>query len=162
MIYPLRTVYLAGPISGLTHDEARYGWRKEFASLMPEHIHCNSPMRGKDFLEDVGVLLSKDFCKNTDAVNPMSTADGIMARDTNDVRMCDVLVICFLDSGGRISPGTLIEIGMGHMANKVMVIISKPDDPNVLHPMVISAANYMVETLEEGAVVVDKVLTPGL
>ena len=35
-----KKVYLAGPIAGLSYEEASGGWRKEFPTLLPEHIKC--------------------------------------------------------------------------------------------------------------------------
>jgi len=111
-MYPKRTIYLAGTITGLTHDEARYGWRQEFKELMDsmgaDHISLNSPMRGKEFLEDVGVL-SNDGSGYPD--HAMSTPAGVTTRDYNDVRMCDALVACYLESGNRPSLGTAAEFG---------------------------------------------------
>ena len=50
MYKPCKTVYLAGPITGLTYSAARHGWREHFAEMLPAHILPVSPMRGKDFL----------------------------------------------------------------------------------------------------------------
>ena len=110
MTFPNKTIYLAGPITGLTHDEARYGWRKEFKSLMPEHIHCNSPMRGKGMLKDFGVLTSgKGYPEDA-----MTSPSGITTRDFNDVRTSDCMIACFLESGGKLSGGTFMEYGFAH------------------------------------------------
>ena len=114
MIHPKRTIYLAGPITGLTHDQARWGWRQEFAQLLSgggfDHISCNSPMRGKEFLADFGVLTSgHDYPENA-----LCSEAGINTRDYNDVKMCDAMVACFLESNGVPSLGTAAEHGFAH------------------------------------------------
>ena len=127
MIYPSKMIYLAGPITGLTYDEARYSWRKEFASLMPEHIHCNSPMRGKEMLKDLGVLTSGAGYPD----NAMTSSAGITTRDFNDVRTCDAMIACFLESGFGLSGGTFMEYGFAHALQKPIIGIGSVRDPNL-------------------------------
>ena len=62
-IYPIKTVYLAGPITGLSYGAARQGWREEMKKLLPDHVHPMSPMRGKDFLLDEIALTSSNRIK---------------------------------------------------------------------------------------------------
>ena len=158
MIFPKKTVYLAGPITGLTHDEARYGWRQEFASLMPEHIFCNSPMRGKEMLKDFGPLTSgKDYPKNA-----MTTSAGITTRDLYDVRTSDAMVACFLESQGRLSGGTFMEYGSAFAWTVPILGIGSPDDPNLSHLMAQRVLGWRVDTLEEAAIIITHLLTPGI
>lgn len=156
--YPNKTIYLAGPITGLTHDEARHGWRKEFSALLPEHIHCNSPMRGKEFLKDIGVLGSDQ----SQYTHPMTTASGITTRDFNDVKTCDAMVACFLESGGVLSGGTFMEYGFAYALQKPIIVIGALDDPNVYHLMAEHVRGYHLETLEEAAAITAHLLTPGI
>lgn len=158
MIYPNKMIYLAGPITGLTHDEARHGWRTDFASLMPEHIFCNSPMRGKEMLKDWGVLTSGAGYPD----NAMTSPEGITSRDFNDVKTCDAMIACFLESGGRLSGGTFMEFGFAHALQKPMIGIGPADDPNLQHLMAQRVLGWRVDTLEEAANIVSLLLTPGL
>jgi nucleoside 2-deoxyribosyltransferase len=158
MTFPKKTIYLAGPITGLTHDEARYGWRQEFASMMPDHIFCSSPMRGKEFLKNHGILSSgSDYPDHA-----MATASGITTRDYNDVKTCDAMVACFLESGGRPSLGTAMEYGFAHAHQKPVIAVGAADDPNIRHLMLQRVAGYRVDTLEEAVAVVVHLLTPGI
>lgn len=163
MTYPLKTVYLAGPITGLTHDEARYGWRRDFVELLEglklDHILCSSPMRGKEFLARVGVLGSDQGLYSN---NAMSTASGITTRDFNDVKTSDAMVACFLESGGKISGGTFMEYGFAHAFQKPIIGVGAKDDPNLTHLMAARVLGYQVDTLEEAAVIVGHLLTPGV
>ncbi len=160
MSFPKHTVYLAGTITGLTHDEARYGWRKEFDDLMEpyDHIFCSSPMRGKEMLTTFGILTSGKGYPN----HAMTTPEGIVARDRNDVKLCSVMVACFLESGGKLSGGTFIEFGWADRYDKPIVVVGSEDDPNVSHLMSQRLAGYRVDTLEEAALIVGHLLTPGL
>lgn len=160
--YPKRTVYLAGPITGLTHDEARFGWRQQLKKIMDgagaEHIHLSSPMRGKEFLKDFGVLTSGDGYPE----HAMATSSGITTRDFNDVKTCDVMVACFLESGGRLSGGTFMEYGFAWALQKPIIVIGPKDDPNIQHTMAQRVAGYRVDTLEEASVLLLHLLTPGI
>lgn len=159
MIYPTKTVYLAGPITGLTYEEARDGWRKEFASLMPEHVLCNSPMRGKEFLAKRGILAADP---DTYTDNPMATASGIVTRDFFDVRTSDVMVACFLEANGIASLGTAVEFGMAYVVDTPIVMIADADCMHAKHVFLGEIAGYHVATLEEGARIVAHLLTPAV
>lgn len=158
MLPPKKMIYLAGPITGLTHDEARYGWRAAFKLLMAEHIHCNSPMRGKDMLKNFGVLTSGEGYPR----DAMTSPKGINSRDFNDVKTCDAMVACFLESGGRLSGGTMIEYGYAHAFQKPVICIGPEDDPNVQHLMAQDIQGWRVDGLDEAATIVNLLLTPGL
>jgi len=158
MMFPKRTIYLAGPITGLTHDEARWGWRQEFARLMPEHILCSSPMRGKEMLKDFGILTSGKGYPD----DAMTSSAGITSRDFNDVRTCDAMIACFLESSGGISGGTFMEYGFAHALQKPIIGIGSADDPNLQHLMAQRVLGWRVDDLVEAANIVSLLLTPGI
>lgn len=160
--FPKKTIYLAGPITGLTHDEARYGWRMEFKDMLDrmglDHIFCSSPMRGKEFLKSCGVLSSgHDYPEHA-----MSTPEGVTTRDYNDVRNCDAMVACFLESGGRPSLGTAAEFGYCWALHKPVITVGPADETNVRHLMLKRMTGYRVDTLEDAALIVAHLLTPGI
>jgi nucleoside 2-deoxyribosyltransferase len=163
MIYPTKIVYLAGTITGLDYIEARYGWREKFGQLLLDHglthVLPNSPMRGKEFLVDIGALsgTGEGYPENA-----MATDAGITTRDLNDVRNCDLMVACFLESGGRLSGGTMIEYGFAAAFGKPIVAVGPPDDPNIAHVMARRMAGYRVGSLEEAIPLVAHLLTPGV
>lgn len=159
MSYPKKTIYLAGPITNLTHDAARYGWRTEFVKHMEpyEHIYCRSPMRGKDMLKDFGVLSSGAGYPD----NAMTTPEGITARDRNDVRTSDAMIACFLESKG-LSGGTFIEYGWADAYRVPVLGVGPADDPNLKHLMAQAILGWRVETLEEAAIIMGHLLTPGI
>ena len=153
-----KMVYLAGPITGLTHDEARLGWRTQFKELMPDHIHCNSPMRGKDMLKDFGILTSGENYPD----HAMCTSPGITSRDFNDVRTCDAMIACFLESKGDISGGTFMEYGFAHALQIPIIGVGPADEPNLQHLMAQRVMGWRVDDLEEAAHIVNLLLSPGV
>jgi nucleoside 2-deoxyribosyltransferase len=161
-MYPKRTIYLAGTITGLTHDEARFGWRKTFVEILEsmgaDHIFCNSPMRGKDMLKNHGVLSSgHDY-----PTHAMLTGDAITARDYNDVRTCDLMLACFLESGNRESLGTAAEYGFCKALHKPIITVGQKDDVNIRHLMLESMSDVYTDNLEEAAESAYNILTPGI
>lgn len=159
MSNPVRTIYLAGPIAGLTYDEARHGWREDFVGRLPDHIRCYSPMRGTEALKDIGVLSANPDSYPRDCI---SSESGIVTRDRNDVISCDAMVACFLEDGGRPSLGTAIEFGWAQAANRPIIMVAPEGNPHRDHVMMRRMAGYIVEDLDEAAHVVTHLLTPGV
>lgn len=138
-------VYLAGPIKGLTSEEAGR-WRGVASyALNPKGLTCINPMRDKGTEIDEGGLLTK--------------ARHIYARDYNDVRRCDVVLANFLDipAGHVIGGGTFWEIGLAHAWLKPIVICVTEDNP-YYHPLPFFSAGFVVETLEDGITAVKSLL----
>lgn len=168
MAFPHKTVYLAGPITGLSYDGARNGWRTLFANLVPEHIRCLSPMRAKDFLE------SEQMLRGDPGMYPhkvLATPKGILERDFNDVRTCDAVVANFLGAE-RASIGTCCEFGFAYALRKPVVMVIEPGQEGLIgsargpnphfHAFLTEIAGYVVPTLDEAAHIVTHLLTPGV
>lgn len=165
-----KTIYLAGPITGLSYKDARGGWRQEFASLMPEHIKCLSPMRGKDALSNETILRGDPNMCYTD---PMASVSAILMRDFNDVKNCDVMVACFLGATS-ISIGTCVEFGFAHALRKPVILVMEhprleipPEDVSLRtnpheHAFLHQIAGVRVSDLADAARIVSSLLTPGV
>lgn len=131
MSFSKKKIYLAGPITGWSYNNARHGWRKSFADMLADrapHLECYSPMREKEFLE-------KDQCIGGEAdyqsLHGFGTPQGILTRDYNDVFTCDAMVACFL---GATAPsiGTCVEFGFAKSHNKpVIMVMEKPHEETV-------------------------------
>jgi nucleoside 2-deoxyribosyltransferase len=116
-------------------------------------------MRGKGFLREVGVL------SNSGAGYPehaMSTPAGVTTRDYNDVRTCDAMIACYLESNNKESLGTAAEFGFCHALHKPIIAIGPEDEVNIRHLMLNRMAGYRVDTLEEASILATHLLTPGL
>lgn len=144
-------IYLAGPISGYTHDESEE-WRDEFKALMPPSIKCYSPLRGKRFLREKGVITQSY------SDTPFSTDKGILARDHDDCRRAD-LIVANLVGAEKISIGTVMEIAWGHAYRNPVLAIMDPGSVHD-HPMIREAVSYRASTVYEAAEMAKTLLIP--
>lgn len=150
------SVYLAGPIGGLTYEGA-CEWRRAAQDVLAkEGIGVLSPMRFKGFLVNEGVLKSEEGFHN----HALASSRGIFRRDTSDVRKSDVLLVNFLPNEERQekSLGTAMEIMLAYELGKDVVLVSREDDINRVHPFVAECFTYEARTLEEGLGLVKAIL----
>lgn len=148
------TVYLSGPITGLSYDEAKFGWREDFAGRILREglpIRVLSPMRHKEHLRK-----SKSLW-----------ADGskaIIERDLADIRRSDLMVVN-VNGARRVSIGTMIEIGYATALGKPIVLIwndeGNSENPHN-HGWVTSLSAYWATDVEEAVKFVTAFLSEGL
>lgn len=155
--YP--SVYLAGPITGLTYDGAQ-DWREDVAiELDCAGIVAYSPLRAKKHLRVLGEL---DNAGTKDSaylgMNPLSEPQGITTRDRFDCTGRDMVLVNFLGAD-RVSIGTCIELGWADAA-RVPVVVAMEEDNVHRHAMVNQIAGFIVPTLEQAVDVVKAVLLP--
>lgn len=153
------SVYLAGPITGLTYDEGQ-DWR-EYAKtwLDAEGIDGFSPLRAKAHLRALGVL---DNAGKPDSaylgLNALSEPQGITTRDRFDCMGRDLVLVNFIGAT-QVSIGTCIELGWADAARIPLVVAMEADNVH-RHAMVNSVSGFIVDSLEEALVVCKAVLTP--
>lgn len=153
------SVYLAGPITGLTYDDAE-DWR-DFAKEDLAHVDIDafSPLRVKGYLRAFGELdAAGNPNSNYIGVHPLSNPEGIMARDRNDVGSRDMVLANFLGAE-RISVGTCIEVGWADAWRKPIVAVMEEDNVH-RHAMLNQACGFIVPTLEDALEIVKAVLLP--
>ena len=106
----MKTIYLAGPIAGLTLKEATY-WRDIATEyLEPLGYSVLNPMRGIT-LSNLNDILG--FSHGN------LTPNEILERDLGDVREADIILACI----SEISVGTLFELGYAYALGKDLVIV---------------------------------------
>lgn len=165
-----KRVYLAGPIAGLTYEEATLSWRDKVARALDGHypasddpgsytsvvtaIQTYSPMRGKIFLKGTGEKIGKQGYEQ----HPMSSMQGIIGRDRNDVMNAD-LVFMNVYGADKVSIGTTVELGWADAFRKPVVLIL---DKNGVHDHAFykGLATYVCDDLEEGIVCAKALLLP--
>lgn len=184
MSIPTKQVYLAGPIVGVPYGEARSGWRRDFAHAVRgdgewhtepsdvtghsnsgrheathPHIHFYSPMRGRKLMDaDVVVQPGMEFVID----DPLENAKSMLARDTNDVRHSDMVVVNLLGAK-RAALGTTAEMGFAYALNiPILLIMEKDQSVFHHHGFVIGMASYWVDNVEDAVDVVRTLLTPGV
>lgn len=158
----MKTVYLAGPITGFTFDGCT-DWRNYARDeLAKVGIQGLSPMRGKEYLESIA--RDKVFTADGDKYSEhgvLSTNRGIMTRDRWDATRCDVLLVNFLGSE-KASIGTCMEIAWADLKRTPIVCVMAPGDPHQ-HGMILEAIGYRVSTLDNALAIIKAILgaTPG-
>lgn len=153
------SVYLAGPITGLTYDEGqdwRDGARLRLAKV---GIDAYSPLRGKEYLRDHKRLDSGGHGSTYVGVNVLSDPAGIVARDRRDCMTRDAVLVNFAGAE-RVSIGTCIEFGWANAAGVPIILVMEKGDGPHNHAMILRMADYHVETLDEGLEVVAALLLP--
>lgn len=153
------SVYLAGPITGLTFDDGNE-WRESVIEELDDvGIRGFSPLRAKNFLREIGVLDSAGTPESAYiGLNPLSEPKGITARDRFDCTRCDMILMNLLGAT-RISIGTMIEAGWADGARRPIVVAMEQDNMH-RHAMLNEVAGFIVPTLEEAVAVVKAVLLP--
>ena len=147
----MKSVYLAGPITGTSYDEC-VDWRKYIRRALPAQIKAYSPMRAKDYLEE------ETDVKHIYEEKVMSSQRGLFARDANDCRMCDGLIVNFIGAE-KVSIGSVMEIAWFWWQRKPIVLIMAHGTVHD-HPMIREACPFTVQTLDEAIHVMTAVLLP--
>lgn len=143
-------VYLAGPITGLSHAES-VEWRDYATKRFPPHIIGVSPMRGKPYLAG-----KKSIANSSTEV--LSSPRGITTRDRNDVMRADLVLVNLLGAT-KISIGTIMEFGWADAWRKPLVVAMEEGNPH-WHAMVREVSGFIVPTLDEAIAVTIAVLSP--
>lgn len=145
-------VYLAGPITGLSYGEAT-GWRYEASeALLPEIIPL-SPLRCKDYLQGEGVLADQYH-----GLNVLSSQRGIVARDYNDVRRSDAILVNMLGAT-RVSIGTVMEIAWAKSFSVPVILVMEEENVHN-HAMLRECVDFWVKSIEEACHVTRALILP--
>ena len=143
--------YLAGPITGCSYNGAT-DWRDQARDRLAEvGIQGMSPMRGKDY------LLQETRIGDSYNDSVLSCQRGIMARDFNDCKRADVIIVNFLGAD-RASLGTAMELAWAYQSQTPVIVVMEPRGNIHDHAMIREAINFRVTTLEEAYAVADTLL----
>lgn len=150
------SVYLAGPISGLTFDDADE-WRVHAMDVLRRHeIDGLSPLRGKAYLRTLGELSAG--CAAEGKAGLMSLPRSIMTRDFYDATHCDVLLVNLLGAT-RVSIGTMMEVAWCFQSRTPVVCAMEPGNIHE-HAMLAEAIGFRVGTIDEAIAVCVAILNP--
>lgn len=124
-------VYLAGPVSGATSQEAT-GWREGVQGAL-RRIHPDiigvSPVRYEPIMDGETHLRVGEY--NQELCNQ------IVAKNRLDVKRCDLL-LAYLPS---LSTGTLQEIGWAYGMEKPIIVVS-PLASVLYHPVIMGSVPW--------------------
>ncbi len=133
-----KTVYLSGPISGLTDVEAcRY--RNRISALLADYgLDSLDPMRGDYHVpgEVIGNFVNVGHHDNK----------AIVMRDRHDVFNCD-LMIADLSNATKVSIGTMVEFGWADSRRVPIITVMRDGNPHN-HAFVEQLSTYVVDDVE--------------
>lgn len=147
-----KTVYLAGPITGCTWEEAN-DWRTTVIhNLGHANIKGISPLRCEPLVGSRYAMGYED--------PKFGTSRSIAAKNFFDVQACDMLLaympLTRREDGTTAglpqqqhSKGTLCELAWGFALRKPTILVT--DDLNLAqHPVVNACAGWLLDNLEDG------------
>ena len=162
------SVYLAGGITGLRYGDAT-DWRNYAIKWLAEwNIEGLSPMRGKDYLANVGVI-AQSYDDVADW--PLSAAPGFTMRDRRDVMVSDIVLANF-EGADKVSICTVMECAWADAFRKPLIVVLDPvqayengeqgteyTDPNPNdHAMIRQVAGFVVPTLDKALALIPAIL----
>lgn len=151
----MKTVYLAGPITGLTYEGCT-DWRDRVtAKLAVLGIKGLSPMRAKAYLRAIGEIgpTDDDYPQGV-----FSAQRGVVTRDYYDCTTCDILLVNLLGAKA-VSIGTMMEIAWAWMKRTPVVLVMEPKGNVHEHMFVREMAGFRVETIDEAVSVIGGILS---
>lgn len=144
-------VYLAGPITGHTFDDAA-DWREQCKTELAKFgIHGLSPLRAKEYLREIGVIsgTGEEYAH----LGSMSLPRGVTTRDRYDATRCDCLMVNLIGAE-RVSIGTVMEIAWADLARLPIVVAMEASGNPHEHMMLAEATGFRVPSIEEALHVV--------
>lgn len=136
------TVYLVGPISGLSFDECynHFNIRKE--KLESFGYNVLHPMLGKEFTRT-------DFSMRENGYNhPLSTNHAIVQTDFWRVDQSNILFADFTLAPKIVSIGTVSEISRAFSKGKHIITVL-PDDNIHRHAFILEMSSVVFKTIDE-------------
>lgn len=135
------TVYIAGPISGLSYDDVVSRHKTQVTFFESMGFHVLYPMLGK------GYLRNEETFKNRGYNTPISTNRAIVSRDNWMVHQSDI-VFADLTPADHVSIGTVCEISWAFELHKHIVVVMSEDNIHQ-HAFVTNQANIVFNNLEQ-------------
>jgi nucleoside 2-deoxyribosyltransferase len=152
------TVYLAGPITGLSYGGAT-DWR-EYArkALAEDYIEGISPMRAKHYLARLSEISGHG--RDYHNMNVISQQHSVVTRDRFDTQRVDVVLMNLLGAKA-VSIGSMVELGWADAARVPVVLVREEPGTGGAHDhmFVHELGGFGVATLEEGLDVVRAILS---
>lgn len=149
------SVYLAGPISITTYRQAT-SWYDLAREMIDPVITLYRPMRGKEFLE----RMADQKIGHRAHEHVLATRQAILARDHDDIKRCDVVLMNLLNANEEKSIGCMMEAGFAHAYRKILVLVAQEGNVHAGHVMLEAAASYRTTNLPEACAVINALL-PG-
>jgi nucleoside 2-deoxyribosyltransferase len=144
MIDPKPYIYLAGPMTGLTFEQA-HNWRAPWSDFV-KMIEIDgyvplSPTRDESFA-------SKDAIPEGETVftPTFDNGDIHVQRDLQDINQSAVILMNMIGAQ-KVSIGSIAEMGYAYSLGKPIVLVMEPEDNPHEHVFTTEMANYRTESL---------------
>lgn len=134
-----KTLYLAGPISGLSYESAT-DWRLNIQDKLPFWVKTLSPLRAKTYLKGVKCI------EDNYSEHPTSTSRAILERDHNDVKKSDCILFNLLGTE-TVSIGTVMEIAWAKAYGVPAVLVIEPINIHQ-HCMLVESCGFTCDNLD--------------
>lgn len=146
------SIYLGGPITGLSVAEA-FGWREDATEILTAlGYDVRSPLRGKGSLQDEFGDEPLTISTNTTHILKMP----YFVRDMYDIDHSGIVIFNFLFMD-KPSIGSMVELGHAHGQGKLIILVMPPADEapafmahdGVYHEFLARTASVVVDTMED-------------
>src|SRR5688572_5234242 len=125
----MKTVYLAGPITGLSYGGC-VEWRDyAIEELKKFNIKGLSPMRNKEYLKN------EQNISHSYESSVMSCSRGIFTRDRFDCLTCDLILVNLLGAT-KVSIGTVMEIAWADSRKTPIILVIEKENNIHEHAMI--------------------------
>lgn len=156
------TVYLSGPITGLSYGESRYGWREYAAQRFEGKIKALSPMRHEGHLAEISGEMREGMTSHH-----FSAPRVIVEKDFLDIDRSDIMLVHLIEPRGFpeqqvISRGTLVEIGYAAAKGKRIVLVMEKEGNPHASPFVTETAMLWLDDLDEAIAAINSLLSEGV
>ena len=149
----MRTVFLCGPITGLTLEQAA-GWRRRVTQELAAEALTIDPTRDTpDPYPNV-----QDPETQPVSVGRLSHGKRTVARDRFDLERSDLVLACFLGAQ-RVSIGAVGEIFWADVLRKPVIIVRELDNPHN-HDMLNEIAGWIFDNLEDAIDQIRQIVRP--
>ena len=146
------SIYLGGPITGLSTAEA-FGWREDATEILTAlGYDVRSPMRGKGSLQEEYGDEPLTISTNTEHILKMP----YFVRDMYDIDQSGIVIFNF-QFMDKPSVGSLVELGHAHGQGKLIIVVLPVvgEAPEYMahggeyHQFIEKAASVVVNSLED-------------
>lgn len=133
-------IYLCGPITGQSLDDAR-NWRQKVIQELADCAVCIDPTR------DSPDTTQRSAAPGTQILDAKRLRHGqaTACRDRFDVSRCDIVLACFLEAK-KVSIGSVGEIFWADALRKPLIIVREDDNPHN-HDMLNALAGWIFDDL---------------
>ena len=142
----MKSVYLSGPISGLTYDEAALGWRHEIGAVLEAAgAEVFDPTR----LETENLGSEGPLSPLADQQSVMMNWKSITTKDRFYVQETDVVLMNLLGAT-RVSIGSMLELGWADLLRKPVILVMEKEGNLHDHAMVREMVGFHTTSLDQG------------